>query len=241
MEQALHFKCSETKLGAGALLIRRDPQFARESLSVGNLPRSPCAPVGASWPALNGRGCASLLPRVGPFNGGNLASPARHSNMTNGASYPFLQDAPLKSSATSHATLAFPPVTALSVEFVAKPQEAHRVQAAIPAALASALKDVNGFAGCLVMISDQEARLVTVVTLWAGNDRAKCCTQNTRWVHALLKPYLDRCLRVQTMVAHLPVLPMLDFLPAMRSETNASEECSMMQGHISEDETVCVA
>jgi len=24
---------------------------------------------------------------------------------------------------------------------------------------------------------------------------------NVRWVHALLKPYLDRCLRVQTMVA----------------------------------------
>lgn len=121
------------------------------------------------------------------------------------------------------------------------------MQAAIPSALATALKDVNGFAGCMVMISDQEARLVTVVTLWAGSDRAKCCSQNTRWVHALLKPYLDRCLRVQTMVAHLPVLPMLDFLPAMLPEPNVSEECSMMQDRISTDdcistdETVCVA
>jgi len=41
---------------------------------------------------------------------------------------------------------------------------------AIPAAIADALRDVTGFAGCLVMISDQEARLVTVVTLWAGDD-----------------------------------------------------------------------
>jgi len=178
---------------------------------------------------------------VGPFNGGNLASPARYSGMTNSGTYPFLQHSSLRSSTTSPATSGFPPVTALSVEFVAKPQEARRVQAAIPGALASALKDVNGFAGCLVMISDQEARLVTVVTLWAGNDRAKYCSQNTRWVHALLKPYLDRCLRVQTMVAHLPVLPMLDFLPAMEPRTNASEECSMMQDHISEDETVCIA
>jgi hypothetical protein len=132
-------------------------------------------------------------------------------------------------------------VTALSVEFVAQPQEAHRVQAAIPAALAGALKDLNGFAGCLVMISDQEARLVTVITLWAGSDRAKCCSQNVRWVKALLKPYLDRCLRVQTMVAHLPVLPLLDFLPAALPETNDSDECSILHDRISEDETVCMA
>lgn len=170
-----------------------------------------------------------------------MASPVRYSGMTNSVTYPFLETGAPKSNARAKGTSGLPPVTALSVEFVAKPQEAHRVQAAIPAALAGALKDVTGFAGCLVMISEQEARLVTVVTLWAGNDRAKCCNQNVRWVHALLKPYLDRCLRVQTMVAHLPVLPMLPFLPAIQPETNAADECSMMQDRISEDETVCVA
>jgi hypothetical protein len=120
---------------------------------------------------------------------------------------------------------------------VAKPQEAHRLEAAIPAALAGVLKDVTGFAGCLVMISDQEARLVTVVTLWAGDDRANRCSQNARWVHALLKPYLDLCLRVQTMVAHLPLLPLL---PAIRPETIAAGECSVMQDLLSEDKTICV-
>jgi hypothetical protein len=80
-----------------------------------------------------------------------------------------------------------------------------------------------------------------VVTLWAGSDRAKCCSQNVRWVKALLKPYLDRCLRVQTMVAHLPVLPLLDFLPATPPETNAADECSILHNRISEDETVCMA
>jgi hypothetical protein len=91
------------------------------------------------------------------------------------------------------------------------------------------------------MISDHEARLVTVVTLWAGSDRAKCCSQNVRWVQALLKPYLDRCLRVQTMVAHLPVLPLQNFLPAIQPGINSSNESSIMQDPISEDETVCVA
>ena len=133
-------------------------------------------------------------------------------------------------------TAGFPGVTALSVEFVAKPQETHRVQSAIPAALAGALKDVAGFAGCLVMISDQEARLVTVVTLWSGDNRLKQCRENARWVQKLLAPYLDRCLRVQTLIAHLPTLPM------NRLETNPAGECSTtMQSIHSEEETVCVA
>ena len=126
-------------------------------------------------------------------------------------------------------------LTALSIEFVAKPQEAHRVEAAIPAAVAGALKDVTGFAGCLVMISDQEARLVTVVTLWSGHDRTKRCNQNVRWVNALLAPYLDRRLRTQTMVAHLPLLL------TNQMETVAASESVAMQDLESADETVCVA
>jgi hypothetical protein len=126
-------------------------------------------------------------------------------------------------------------MTALSVEFVAKPQEAHRVQSAIPAALAGTLKEVAGFAGSLVMISDQEARLVTVVTLWTGEDRMKHRDRNIRWVQALLAPYVDRCLRVRSMVAHLPVLP------AIRPETDAAGECSMVESLACEEETVCVA
>ena len=161
--------------------------------------------------------------------------------MTNSVTYPFHKNISLSPQSVAKGTCGVPPMTALSIEFVAKPQEAHRVEAAIPSAIASALKEVDGFAGCLVMISHHEARLVTVVTLWAGNDRAKCCSQNARWVHALLAPYLDRRLRVQTMVAHLPVLPMLHSQPTIRTETNAGDECSRVREFQSENETVCVA
>jgi hypothetical protein len=94
------------------------------------------------------------------------------------------------------------------VEFVAKPQETHRVQSAVPSALAGALQvqDASGFAGCLVMISEQEARLVTVITLWVGNDRLKQCRENANGVQKLLAPYVDRFLRVQILAAHLPEL-----------------------------------
>ena len=39
---------------------------------MGNPPRSPCAPVGAFWPALNGRGCASPSPKGGPIDWRNF-------------------------------------------------------------------------------------------------------------------------------------------------------------------------
>src|SRR5260370_25758631 len=199
------------------------------------VPRSPCAPVGACWPALNRRGCASLLYRVGQFIGGSVAGPVRFYGLKANDASPFPQAAPLKVQRPANGTSAAPRVTALSVEFVAKPQEAHRGEAVIPAAIAGALKDVAGFAGCLVMISDQEARLVTVVTLWAGDDRVKRCGQNVRWVPALLKPYLHHCLRVHTRVADVPLFP------AIRPETIAADESSMTQDLLSENETICVA
>jgi hypothetical protein len=161
-----------------------------------------------------------------------MASPVRYSSETQYPAYPFSQTAESKPHTLVSGTSGTPPITALNVEFVAKPQEAHRVQTAIPAAIAGALKDATGFAGCLVMISDQEARLVTVVTLWTGSERVKCCRENVRWVNALLTPYLDRLIRVQTMVAHLPMI---------HPEMNAASECFAMRDLPSGEETACVA
>jgi hypothetical protein len=160
-----------------------------------------------------------------------MASQLWYPSVIQKAVCPFSQTAESKPRASGSAISGTPPITALSIEF-AKPQEAHGAQIAIPAAIAGALKDVTGFAGCLVLVSDQEARLVTVVTLWSGSERVKCCRENIRWVNALLAPYLDRRIRVQTMVAHLPV---------MHPERNAASECFAMQNPPSEEETACVA
>jgi len=97
-------------------------------------------------------------------------------------------------------------ITALTIEFVAKPNEAHRVHATLPAALHSAFGEVSGFAGGFVLIANYEARLVTVVTLWSGEDRLQHCSENLKWIRALLNPYLDRCLRIQTLAAFVPEL-----------------------------------
>jgi hypothetical protein len=95
-------------------------------------------------------------------------------------------------------------VHALSQEFVAKPSEAQRAQTAVPAAINTALQGVTGFAGCLVMSSDQEARLMKVITFWRGADGPRRCTQNMRWLSKLLEPYLDGGLKCRTYNTHMP-------------------------------------
>src|SRR6266478_5329187 len=164
-----------------------------------------------------------------------MASPVYYSSSITRVALPFLQAAGARAQVSRTGTSSVPAVTALSVEFVAKPREAQQVEAAIPSAIAGAFKDVTGFAGCLVMISDHEARLITVVTLWAGDDREKRCGENIRWIRALLAPYLDRCLRVQTMFAQLPVLP------TIHARINGGDECLIKDTVVPEDETVCVA
>ena len=85
------------------------------------------------------------------------------------------------------------------------------------------------------MISNLEARLVTVVTLWTGEDRVQCCNANVRWVRALVKPYLDHCLRVQTLFAYVPLTPQLP------QEFEKAASRSHRETMNAEDEALCVA
>lgn len=93
---------------------------------------------------------------------------------------------------------------AFSIEFVTTPKDAPKAHTAIPTAIVGALGEVTGFAGCLVTISNQEARLVTVTVFWMGTDRFGRCHDNERWIYKLLAPYIDHCVRAQTLIAYLP-------------------------------------
>jgi hypothetical protein len=114
--------------------------------------------------------------------------------------------------------------TALNVEFVAKPGEAHKVQTALPAAIKGALGEVAGFAGGFVLIASYEARLVTVVTLWTGEDRLQRCSENVKWIRALLNPYADRWLRMQTLSAHFA-----EAQPALQGEADETTEAELLE------------
>jgi hypothetical protein len=94
-------------------------------------------------------------------------------------------------------------VIAHGVEFVALPGEAEKLQKAIPEAIGNALGNSGSFSGCMVLVSEQEARLVTVITLWTGKDRVKQCNENSKRVSRLLLPYVDRWLRARRLAAFL--------------------------------------
>lgn len=91
--------------------------------------------------------------------------------------------------------------TAYSVEFVARPCERERLRVAIPQLMRDTYGNRKGYSGCVVFISEQETRLVTVVTLWQGIDRAKHCHEYSEQVERLLEPYVDRWMRIKRQIA----------------------------------------
>lgn len=151
------------------------------------------------------------------------------------ASRPFDLNRPSTTARTLGMCYTSSRIAALNIEFVAKPSEAHKIHAALPAAINGALGEVAGFAGCFVMIANHEARLVTVVTLWSGEDRMQRCSENERWVRALLAPYQDRCLRVQTLAAFVP--------GATQSSQQFEQPCSeeALEAVLQEEQAICVA
>jgi hypothetical protein len=98
---------------------------------------------------------------------------------------------------------AMPQVIAYGMEFVALPGTSEKLRTVIPDALHTALGGTENFSGCMILVSEQETRLVTVITLWAGTDRAKRCDENSKRVEGVLSPYVDRWLRTQRLAAFL--------------------------------------
>ena len=96
-----------------------------------------------------------------------------------------------------------PDLIAHGVEFVASPGKGEKLQRTIPEAMRNALGKSGSFAGCMVLVSEQESRLVTVITLWKGSDRLRQCEENSKCVRGLLTPYVDSWLRTRRLTAFL--------------------------------------
>ena len=127
------------------------------------------------------------------------------------------------------------PLAALSIEFVAKPDEVPRLRSTFPATIRHGLGQVHGFAGCLVMISDREARLVNVITFWTAEGRMTNGSKRARWLYRLLTPYVDHCLRVRTLDAYLTA-------PGLVSDEVIDTESALQLKTCSEEERpLCVA
>jgi hypothetical protein len=91
-------------------------------------------------------------------------------------------------------------------EFVALPGEAQKLQREIPLALRKGNGKADGLLNCMVLFSEQEARLVTVITLWSEQDRLETCEDTSKRLKRILDPYVDRWLRTRTFVSFLASL-----------------------------------
>ena len=164
-----------------------------------------------------------------------MSSPVRQASSAVKPVTSLLDVSDLKMSAESPRARGANGLTAFSFEFVAKPDEAANATLYLPAAIQSGLQDVPGFAGSLVMVSDLEARLITVIIFWEGTEARKSCALSLRRVRTLLAPYLDRCLRAQNMLAHLPITRELHAQPRSIDTPFIANES------VAQEANVCVA
>src|SRR5262249_40821460 len=171
----------------------------------------------------------------GQTKGGSVSSPVRQPSSL-GKSASKFPDVPCPRFETvSRLVCGANRLAAFSFEFVAKPEQAAGATLSLPAAIQSGLEDVAGFAGSLVMVSDQEARLITVIIFWDGTDARRGGERSVRRVRALLAPYMDRCLRVQNLFAHLPKPQGLPL------ESSSIDECYINQESLAQEANVCAA
>jgi hypothetical protein len=143
---------------------------------------------------------------IANYLAGNFAgSPAMHEDEFRPASTANRErlDKTLQAAAVSTFETPAPEVVALGVEFVALPGKAALLQSAIPEAVRDTIGNSRSFAGCMVLVSEEEARLVTVITLWTGRNRIEQCNENAKQVKKLLAPYVDRFLRTRRLAAFL--------------------------------------
>jgi hypothetical protein len=96
---------------------------------------------------------------------------------------------------------AAPSVYSQSLEFVALPGRTEKLCREIPCAMREANAQSQNFAGCIVLISEEEARLVTVITLWTGKDRLKACSESLDQLKKLLEPHVDSWMRTRRFIS----------------------------------------
>ena len=130
-----------------------------------------------------------------------MASQPQISSYPNGICSDALAEKPSKSlvkGKQQHSATNAQQVVAHSLEFVTQPGRAPGIQSEIPIAVGHAFSATEGFVGCLVLVSEQETRLVTVITLWTGSSRLDLCSDCAKRLEKWLAPYVDRWLRTRT-------------------------------------------
>src|SRR5581483_1103266 len=93
-------------------------------------------------------------------------------------------------------------IASLRADFVARPEAIGGVREGIEKRISAMWGQEGGFLNGLVLVSDQEARLTTLITFWEERALERSLDQKLRHLKKILHPYADRCLSVRTEGAY---------------------------------------
>jgi len=99
------------------------------------------------------------------------------------------------------------PVAALRIDFVTKPGGTSDIASEVANLLAQTGFDHKGLKASMVLVSDREPRLVTLLTLWDAERFNPARDRLTSWTLRLLAPLADKPPRAHTSVAHFLFTP----------------------------------
>jgi hypothetical protein len=93
-------------------------------------------------------------------------------------------------------------VITLRIDFVSKPNNKCEIAAEVEDLLAEAGLHEKGLMASLLLVSDREARVVTLLTLWNGERFHATRERLTSWTLKIVAQVADGPLRAHTSVAH---------------------------------------
>jgi hypothetical protein len=93
-------------------------------------------------------------------------------------------------------------VITLRVDFVSKPGGEREIAGEVGDLLAEAGLHQKGLTASMLLVSDREARLVTLLTLWDAERFSPSRERLTAWTLKLVAQFADGPLRASTAVAH---------------------------------------
>lgn len=91
-------------------------------------------------------------------------------------------------------------MVALHLDFVTKPNGASGLRAVIESVLDDARLGREGLESGVLLVSDREARLVTLLTFWDSGRFCSVRERRIQWMQKLLAPYADGPIRAHTCV-----------------------------------------
>jgi len=93
-------------------------------------------------------------------------------------------------------------IVALRIDFVAKPGQSEELETTVGELLAEAELYREGLQSSMLLVSDREARLVTLLTMWDAERFDRSRERLTAWTQKLIAGITDGPIRTYTSKAH---------------------------------------